>query len=93
MHKKLYRWEIALIVGLLVGILNFSPETGDMAVARWPAPEACSLARYQVSLFPFAVGHGAGEVAAPEVEEMETEIEIRYYFPELWEKIRDAIGL
>ena len=93
MHKRFRRWEIALIVGLLVGVLNASVQTEEMVVSRWPVPEERSLARYQVSLFPFAVGHGTEEVIATAGEETEPELEIRYYFPELWGRIRDAIGL
>ena len=81
--KKFYRWEIALMVGILAGVLSFSP--------GGQVPEAMSYARYQISVFPFAVGHGTETVMAQTVPE--SELEIRYYFPELWEKIRDAIGL
>ena len=81
--KKFYRWEIALMVGILIGVLSL-PSGGQ-------APETISCARYQVSVLPFAVGHGTGEVMKQTVPE--PEIEIRYYFPELWGRIRDAIGL
>jgi len=81
--KKFYRWEIALMAGILAGVLSL-PAGGQV-------PETISCARYQLSVFPFGVGHGTEQVMAQTVPE--PEIEIRYYFPELWEKIRDAIGL
>ena len=87
MNKKFYHWEIALMVGILIGVLSISANDGS----GWQVPETLSYAQYQISVFPFGVGHGTGEVMVPTVPE--PEIEIRYYFPELWNRIRDAIGL
>ena len=93
MKNRFYRWEIALLAGVLVGALNLSAGAKEIPVSRWTMPREYNYARYQISVRPFAVGHGTGEVMAPESAQKEAEMEIRYYFPELWERIRDAIGL
>ena len=93
MKNRFYRWEIALLAGVLVGALNLSVGAKELPVSRWAVPAQYSYARYQMSILPFAVGHGTGEVMAPEYGKTVPEIEIRYYFPELWGRIRDAIDL
>ena len=93
MNKKFYHWEIALMVGLLMGILSLSADAQELPISCWQIPQETCCARYQVSVFPFGVGYGTGEVLADQIPEQGAEIEIRYYFPELWNRIRDAIGL
>ena len=86
MRRKFYRWEIALIVGLLAGMLSTPVNAGEI-------PREEYHARYQISVLPFGVGHGTEKMLAERAPEWNGELEIRYYVPELWGRIRAAIGL
>ena len=85
MEKKLKIWELALMVGLLVGLLGSPAEAAQLPLSRWRVGE--SQIRYQVSLFPFGVAEEAETVLSEPVQEGIQEYEIRFKVLEWWEEL------
>lgn len=85
MEKKLKIWELALMMGLLVGLLGSPAEAAQLPLSRWQ--RGTSEIRYQVSLFPFGVAEEAEAVMAEPEQEKLQEYEIRFRVLEWWEEL------
>lgn len=84
MEKKFKIWELALMVGLLIGLLGNSADAAQ-PLSRWQEQE--NQVRYQVSLFPFGIAEGAENVMAEPIQEEIQEYEIKFKVLEWWEAL------
>lgn len=88
MFKK---WELALMAGLLAGLLISPVRAESLPISRWQTRQSPAAEQYQVSLFPFAVGTKSEPVISKENQRVQPEIQVRFRLVELWEQIRSAI--
>ena len=88
MFKK---WELALMAGLLAGLLTSPVKAENLPLSRWQAPERSAPVQYQVSLFPFALGTESKPVISREEQGIQPEIEVKFRLAEWWEQICSAI--
>lgn len=86
------RWEVALMAGVLVGLLTAPAKAETLPLSRWPVAEEQAELQYRVTLFPFAVGRGDGETLAVPPQTAQPDYQIKFRLAELWEEIRDAIS-
>lgn len=85
MEKKLKIWELALLVGLLIGMLGSSADAAQLPLSRWQPGEG--ELRYQVSLFPFGIAQASETVMAEPEQEEAVEYDIRFKVLEWWEEL------
>ena len=86
------RWELALIVGLLTGMLITPAGAEGTVLSRWPAGTPGAELRYQVTLFPFSVGELAREAASVPTKAETPELQVKFRLVERCEEIQAAIG-
>ena len=85
------KWEMALAAGLMIALLAAPVEGRQIPLSRWSLPRQERQIRYQVSLFPFAVGEGTEETSLTEKQEqVPEEYEVRFWIRNWWEQIRRA---
>lgn len=89
MFKK---WELALMAGLLAGLLISPVKAENLPLSRWQVPERPAPVQYQVRLFPFAVGTESKPVISREEQGIQPEIEVKFRLAELWGQMRSAIN-
>ena len=85
------KWELALAAAFLVALLVSPVEGRQIPLSRWSLPQWEAQVRYQISLFPFAVGE-RDEAACSVVEQSRSlpEYELRFWIRDWWEQIRRA---
>ncbi len=88
--QGLKHWEIALAAGLIIGLLATPAGAEGTALSRWPTETGAEL-RYQVTIFPFAVGKMNRETMAVPPQAETPEIQIKFKLAEWWEEIQAAI--
>ena len=87
------KWELALMAGVLVGLLTAPVQAQELPLSRWTALEQTQKMEYRICLFPFAVGEESQPAMAVEPEEESLHLEVRFYLIDWWEKIRHARDL
>lgn len=84
------KWELALLVGLLAGLLAAPAQAEEpLALSRWPVED--QTARYQVSLFPFGVGPADETALAATPQPQEPTYELRFQLLDWWSEVRESI--
>lgn len=86
------KWELALIAGLLTGLLLSPAEAQSLPLSRWQLPESPAPVQYQVSLFPFAVGAQEAPALSWQPAQTRPELEIRFRLSEWWEQIQSVFA-
>lgn len=86
------KWEVALMAGLLTGLLAAPAKAEALPVSRWQITDRPGPAQYQVSLFPFAVGQAEREAATVPPQAAQPEYQIKFQLVQWWETIVDSIG-
>lgn len=88
----LKRWELALMAGLLAGLLISPVRAQSLPLSRWRVPEKPAPVQYQISLFPFAVGTQSAPALSRHVRDPQPEIKVRFRLAEWWGEIQESIA-
>ncbi len=84
------KWELALLVGLLAGLLAAPAQAeAPLPLSRWPIED--QTARYQVSLFPFGIASAEETTLASAPQPQEPAYELRFQLLDWWTEVRDSI--
>lgn len=90
MFYSFKKWELALMAGLLIGLLTSPVKAENLPLSRWQVPESQETVQYRLCLFPFGVGQAEQPVISLENQEKEPEIVVKFRLLELWEQILAA---
>ncbi len=85
--QPLKRWEIALITGLIMGMLATPAGAEGTVLSRWPTDSEPKPLTYQICLFPFAVGQVKQEAMAEEIPQVQPQYQVKFKLAEWWESL------
>lgn len=77
------KWEISLLVGLLVGLLSAPASARETVLSRWTVEDS-GAEQYQISLFPFAVGRVEEDCITEEAETEPVVYELDFQLMRWW---------